>query len=83
MLCCDKPDAGPELDLARRGLALYGEIEELLGAEAGIRRKGALLVHTGEAVPDAEAGPPGADARGRRGVRGARSARRRGRPSPS
>jgi D-hydroxyproline dehydrogenase subunit beta len=56
VLCCDKPDAGPELDLALRGLALYGEIEELLGAEAGIRRKGALLVHTGEAVPDGEAG---------------------------
>jgi glycine/D-amino acid oxidase-like deaminating enzyme len=56
VLCCDKPDAGPELDLARRGLALYDTIEELLGAEAGIRRKGALLVHPGEAVPDAEAG---------------------------
>ena len=56
VLCCDKPDVGPELELARRGLALYDEIEDLLGAEAGIRRKGALLVHSGEAVPDAEAG---------------------------
>ena len=56
VLCCDKPDVGPELELARRGLALYDEIEDLLGAVAGIRRKGALLVHTGEAVPVAEAG---------------------------
>jgi D-hydroxyproline dehydrogenase subunit beta len=44
VLCCDK-QPGAELDLARRGLALYDEIEELLGAEAGIRRKGALMVH--------------------------------------
>ncbi len=56
VLCCDKPDVGPELELARRGLALYDELEDLLGAEAGIRRKGALLVHSGEAVPEAEAG---------------------------
>lgn len=55
VLCCDKPEVGPELDLARRGLALYDEIEDLLGGEAGIRRKGALLVHSGEAVPEAEA----------------------------
>ena len=27
------------------GLALYDEIDELLGLEAGIRRKGALVVH--------------------------------------
>jgi glycine/D-amino acid oxidase-like deaminating enzyme len=44
VLCCDK-QPGAELDLARCGLALYDEIEELLGAEAGIRRKGALMVH--------------------------------------
>ena len=55
MLCCDKRP-GPELGLAARGLALYSEIEELLGEEAGVRRKGALVVHadsrswTGEAA---------------------------------
>jgi len=47
VLCSDKAP-GPELELARRGLALYDEIEELLGEEAGIRRKGALVVHAGE-----------------------------------
>jgi D-hydroxyproline dehydrogenase subunit beta len=45
VLCCDKRP-GPELSLAARGLALYSEIEELLGEEAVIRRKGALVVHT-------------------------------------
>jgi glycine/D-amino acid oxidase-like deaminating enzyme len=44
VLCCDKRP-GAELELARLGLAAYDEIEELLGAEAGIRRKGALVVH--------------------------------------
>jgi D-hydroxyproline dehydrogenase subunit beta len=44
VLCCDKRP-GPELALAARGLALYAEIEELLGEEAGVRRKGALVVH--------------------------------------
>ena len=44
VLCCDKLP-GPELELARRGLALYDEIETLLGEEAGVRRKGALVVH--------------------------------------
>jgi D-hydroxyproline dehydrogenase subunit beta len=47
VLCSDKRP-GPELDLAVRGLELYDEIEELLGEEAGIRRKGALVVHTGD-----------------------------------
>jgi glycine/D-amino acid oxidase-like deaminating enzyme len=47
VLCCDKRP-GPELELARLGLEAYGEIEELLGAEAGIRRKGALVVHAGD-----------------------------------
>jgi glycine/D-amino acid oxidase-like deaminating enzyme len=47
VLCCDKRP-GPELDLAVRGLALYDEIEELLGDEAGIRHKGALVVHLDE-----------------------------------
>jgi D-hydroxyproline dehydrogenase subunit beta len=45
VLCSDKRP-GPELELARRGLALYDEIEELLGEEGGIRRKGALVVHS-------------------------------------
>ena len=44
VLCSDK-DAGPELELARAGLELYGELEERLGDEARIRRKGALIVH--------------------------------------
>ena len=47
VLCSDKAP-GPELDLAARGLSLYDEIEELLGESAGIRRKGALIVHPGE-----------------------------------
>jgi D-hydroxyproline dehydrogenase subunit beta len=48
VLCSDKAP-GPELELARLGLALYDEIEERLGEAAGIRRKGALVVHTGQA----------------------------------
>ena len=59
VLCCDKRP-GPELVLAQLGLALYDELEELLGAEAGIRRKGALVVHAGaeswEAEPERIAG---------------------------
>ena len=43
-LCCDK-DAGPELDLAVAGLALFDELEALVGPAARIRRKGALVVH--------------------------------------
>ncbi|MET0836437.1 MAG: FAD-binding oxidoreductase [Thermoleophilaceae bacterium] len=46
VLCCDKRP-GAELELARLGLEAFDELEELLGAEAGIRRKGALVVHTG------------------------------------
>jgi D-hydroxyproline dehydrogenase subunit beta len=53
VLCCDKRP-GPELGLAVRGLALYDEIEELLGEEAGIRRKGALVVHSDAASWAAE-----------------------------
>jgi D-hydroxyproline dehydrogenase subunit beta len=53
VLCSDK-GPGPELELARLGLALYDEIEELLGEAAGIRRKGALVVHTGQAGWEAE-----------------------------
>ncbi len=54
MLCCDKRP-GPELGLAVRGLGLYSEIEELLGEEAGVRRKGALVAHAEEAGWAAEA----------------------------
>jgi glycine/D-amino acid oxidase-like deaminating enzyme len=43
-LCSDK-DAGPELDLAVAGLAMFDELEELCGPAARIRRKGALIVH--------------------------------------
>jgi D-hydroxyproline dehydrogenase subunit beta len=44
VLCSDK-DVGAELELSRVGLAMYGELEERLGDEARIRRKGALIVH--------------------------------------
>jgi len=44
VLASDK-DAGPELDLTIAGLAVYDEIDARLGAEAQIRRKGALIVH--------------------------------------
>ena len=63
VLCSDK-DAGPELELARAGLALYGELEARLGDEARIRRKGALIVHpeadtwAGEAERVARVGVP-------------------------
>jgi glycine/D-amino acid oxidase-like deaminating enzyme len=53
VLCSDK-DAGPELELARAGLAMYGELEARLGDEARIRRKGALIVHPDEATWAAE-----------------------------
>jgi glycine/D-amino acid oxidase-like deaminating enzyme len=46
VLCSDKRP-GAELELARLGLEAFDELEELLGAEAGIRRKGALVVHAG------------------------------------
>jgi D-hydroxyproline dehydrogenase subunit beta len=54
VLCCDKRP-GAELGLAVRSLALFDEIEELLGEEAGIRRKGALVVHRGRSSWEAEA----------------------------
>jgi glycine/D-amino acid oxidase-like deaminating enzyme len=44
VLASDK-DAGPELELTRHGLRVYDELEERLGPEARIRRKGALIVH--------------------------------------
>lgn len=52
-LCSDK-DAGPELDLAVVGLALFDELEALLGARVRIRRKGALIVHPDERTWAAE-----------------------------
>ena len=54
VLCSDK-GVGPELALARLGLGLFDEIEELLGEAAGIRRKGALVVHRAPAGWEAEA----------------------------
>jgi D-hydroxyproline dehydrogenase subunit beta len=48
VLCCDKRP-GPDLSLAVPGLALFDEIEDLLGEEAGVRRKGALVVHADSA----------------------------------
>jgi glycine/D-amino acid oxidase-like deaminating enzyme len=53
VLCSDKP-AGAELELTRAGLELYGELEQRLGVEARIRRKGALIVHTDESTWAAE-----------------------------
>jgi D-hydroxyproline dehydrogenase subunit beta len=54
VLCCDKRP-GVELSLAVPGLALFDEIEGLLGEEAGVRRKGALVVHSLESSWAAEA----------------------------
>jgi glycine/D-amino acid oxidase-like deaminating enzyme len=53
VLCCDKRP-GVELGLAVPGLALFSEIEELLGEEAGVRRKGALVVHSAASAWEAE-----------------------------
>jgi glycine/D-amino acid oxidase-like deaminating enzyme len=47
--------AGPELDLTIAGLEVYDELEARLGAVAGIRRKGSLLVHP---EPDTWAAEP-------------------------
>jgi glycine/D-amino acid oxidase-like deaminating enzyme len=47
VLASDK-DAGPELDLTIAGLGVYDELDERLGAEARVRRKGALIVHPEE-----------------------------------
>jgi D-hydroxyproline dehydrogenase subunit beta len=53
VLASDK-DRGPELDLTRAGLRLYDELDERLGREARIRRKGALIVHAEQATWNAE-----------------------------
>ena len=44
VLCSDK-EVGPELELTLAGLRVYDELEALLGEQARIRRKGALIVH--------------------------------------
>lgn len=49
VLCSDK-DAGPELHLAVAGMALFDEIEDVVGEPARIRRKGALIAHPDEAT---------------------------------
>ena len=74
VLCCDK-DPGPELDLARPGLTFFDEIEELLGDEAGIRRKGALVVHADAAGWERERGSGGAADPSRRRMLAARPRR--------
>ena len=53
VLCSDK-QAGPELELTRAGLAMYGELGERLGEAARIRVKGALIVHPDAATWAAE-----------------------------
>lgn len=53
VLASDK-DRGPELDLTRAGLRVYDELDERLGDEARIRRKGALIVHVEETTWAAE-----------------------------
>jgi glycine/D-amino acid oxidase-like deaminating enzyme len=53
VLAADKRP-GPELDLVRAGLAVYAELDARLGAEARIRRKGALVVHADDAIWAAE-----------------------------
>ena len=42
---CARVEPGPRLELTRLGQALYREIEDDLGGQARIRRKGALVVH--------------------------------------
>jgi D-hydroxyproline dehydrogenase subunit beta len=49
VLCSDKHE-GPELELTQLGMAVYDELEEQLGGQARIRRKGALIVHPEEAT---------------------------------
>ena len=53
VLASDK-DAGPELALTLAGLGVYDEIDARLGAEAQVRRKGALIVHPDHATWAAE-----------------------------
>jgi glycine/D-amino acid oxidase-like deaminating enzyme len=44
VLCSDK-EVGPELELTLAGLGVFDELEALIGEQARIRRKGALVVH--------------------------------------
>jgi glycine/D-amino acid oxidase-like deaminating enzyme len=53
VLASDK-EAGPELELTLAGLRVFDELEERLGAEAQVRRKGALIVHPDAATWAAE-----------------------------
>jgi len=53
VLASDK-DAGPELELTLAGIDVYDEIDARLGAEAQVRRKGALIVHPDRATWAAE-----------------------------
>jgi D-hydroxyproline dehydrogenase subunit beta len=53
VLASDK-EPGPELELTLAGLRVYDELEERLGDEAQIRRKGALIVHPDAATWAAE-----------------------------
>jgi D-hydroxyproline dehydrogenase subunit beta len=54
VLASDK-DAGPELALTIAGLRVYDELDARLGAEAQVRRKGALIVHPDAATWTGEA----------------------------
>ena len=49
VLCSDK-EVGPELELTLAGLGVYDELEEIVGEQARIRRKGALIVHRSAAT---------------------------------
>ena len=49
VLCSDK-EPGPELELTLSGLGVFDELEALVGEQARIRRKGALVVHRSEAT---------------------------------
>ena len=49
VLCCDK-EVGPELELTLAGLRVYDELEAVLGEQARIRRKGALVAHRSDAT---------------------------------
>ena len=60
VLCGDK-DAGPELDLARAGMAVYDELEERLGDEARDPAQGRAARAPGGGDVGGRAGPARAD----------------------
>ena len=68
VLCCDKAP-GPELELAMAGLALYDEIEELLGERGGHPAQGRAGGARRAGRLGGRAGAPGRPAGGGRGVR--------------